>query len=301
MQFIKRFFVTNSVMSYHPKKMLITALFFATKSESTHLQLTKFCKRMSTVPGMGDVTSETVLAPEFLLVQGLRFCFDVRHPHRALKGLYLELMTLQSIARGDNKPDSWKSSSSLDKAVKELQKHLLEGYGPPTKFVSRIEAGYHKARSVLARAAVLSDSYFLYTPSQIAFAALHIADRKLVDDLLYAKSTFAPDIPDEARQRPSVDRIRGEIEACAACIRKAEIDDDAAKSLRKEAARIDKKLRLCQDPEKLDLVELNKAQKRDAENGAEQKEAKRRKLENQRKVDDDVFGPSLTAVKKESG
>jgi hypothetical protein len=38
-----------------------------------------------------QTTAEEVLAGEFLLCQGIRFAFDVRHPFRALEGAVLEL------------------------------------------------------------------------------------------------------------------------------------------------------------------------------------------------------------------
>lgn len=36
-------------------------------------------------------TGEQILAGEFLLCQGLRFAFDVKHPFRALEGAVMEL------------------------------------------------------------------------------------------------------------------------------------------------------------------------------------------------------------------
>lgn len=41
-----------------------------------------------------NTTAEEVIAGEFLLCQGIRFCFDVRHPFRALEGVILELKRL---------------------------------------------------------------------------------------------------------------------------------------------------------------------------------------------------------------
>ena len=79
-------------MTYAPTALLKTALFFATKTENYYFRLTKFAD------GIGKTTPEDVLASEFLLTQGLRFTFDVRHPFRALEGAVMEL---QAIARGD--------------------------------------------------------------------------------------------------------------------------------------------------------------------------------------------------------
>src|SRR4051794_7947519 len=78
-------------MTYHPTDILKTALFFATKTENFYFRLTKFAD------AIGKTTPEDVLASEFLLTQGLRFTFDVRHPFRALEGAIMEL---QAMANG---------------------------------------------------------------------------------------------------------------------------------------------------------------------------------------------------------
>src|ERR1700733_13422503 len=78
-------------MTYHPTDILKTALFFATKTENFYFRLTKFAD------AIGGTKPEDVLASEFLLTQGLRFTFDVRHPFRALEGAVMEL---QALSRG---------------------------------------------------------------------------------------------------------------------------------------------------------------------------------------------------------
>lgn len=54
---------------------------------------------------MPNTTADEILAGEFLLCQGIRFCFDVRHPFRALEGVILELRRLY--------PDEVRPSISL--------------------------------------------------------------------------------------------------------------------------------------------------------------------------------------------
>ena len=65
-----------------------------------------------------------------------------------------------------------------------------------------------------------------------------------------------------------------------------------------EFKRIDKKLYKCRNPEKIDLVGINKAVKRDggdAVGGADEKVVKKRKLERERseREGDDIFGGPL--------
>ena len=65
-----------------------------------------------------------------------------------------------------------------------------------------------------------------------------------------------------------------------------------------EFKRIDKKLYKCRNPEKVDLVGINKAVKRDggdAVGGVDEKVVKKRKLERERseREGDDIFGGPL--------
>jgi len=86
--FFRRFYVTNSVMTYSPNDLTKTCLFFGAKSEGQFHTLSKFAEMFP------NTKAEEILAGEFLLCQGIRFCFDVRHPFRALEGAILELNRL---------------------------------------------------------------------------------------------------------------------------------------------------------------------------------------------------------------
>lgn len=271
---------------------MTTALYLATKTENHHNSARSFAAKLAAVQGLEKTTPENVLAPEYLLVQGLRFCFDVRHPHRALKGLYLDLQGLLSITRGDPAPASW---GETGKGLRnKLQEQLSKRYGVPAKFSKRIEAVYARAREILQRQAIISDAYFLFTPSQIMLAAVWMADDSLVQDLLHAKASVVPD-NSNGRARAAVSRILDEIEACAEVLQKTDVDDN---SRPEEAWRIDRKLHKCRNPDKLDLVKLNQASKRDAtENGKlDDNIAKKRKMERETMEQEghDLFGPSLT-------
>jgi cyclin H len=83
--FLRRFYVTNSIMTYPPTEMLKTCLFFGCKAEGWYQSATRFADKFP------NTTAEEILAGEFLLCQGLRFAFDVKHPFRALEGAIMEL------------------------------------------------------------------------------------------------------------------------------------------------------------------------------------------------------------------
>lgn len=89
--FLRRFFLTHSVMTYPPPKMLKTCLFFGAKAENSYPRVNTFAEKFP------NTTGNEILAGEFLLCQGIRFAFDVRHPFRALEGAIMQLRTFGDV------------------------------------------------------------------------------------------------------------------------------------------------------------------------------------------------------------
>ena len=83
-------------MTYHPKQIMPCALFLATKTDNYYLSLRQFAEG---VPG--QTSADDIIAPEFLVMQSLRFTFDVRHPFRGLEG---GIMELRAISQGQGQP-----------------------------------------------------------------------------------------------------------------------------------------------------------------------------------------------------
>ncbi|ORZ25671.1 cyclin-like protein [Absidia repens] len=83
--YMKRFFLRNTMMDYHPKDILFTCLFMATKSESERMSIDEFGKNLQ-LP-----TTDMVLALEFPVSQGLKFEYMVHHPYRPAYGYYLDI------------------------------------------------------------------------------------------------------------------------------------------------------------------------------------------------------------------
>ncbi|CAM0135616.1 hypothetical protein VKS41_005267 [Umbelopsis sp. WA50703] len=88
--YMKRFFLHNTVMDYHPKDVLYTCLFLATKAENERLSIDEFCQRLR-VP-----SSDSVLNLEFTVSQGLKFEYCIYHPYRAAYGFFLDLQTVMT-------------------------------------------------------------------------------------------------------------------------------------------------------------------------------------------------------------
>ncbi|EAQ86223.1 hypothetical protein CHGG_07476 [Chaetomium globosum CBS 148.51] len=251
--FFRRFYVTNSIMTYPPQEMLIVALFFGCKAEGSFVSITDFVKTF------GRENPEEILAGEFLLCQGLRFAIDVKHPFRALRGALMELASLPDIDR------------------------------------ARLGAAETRAREILRFSPLITDAYFHYTPSQIMMAALSLADRGLAERLI--TQTFhhiapptdsgadtpaasgtdggpskesAPRSEDKAQIIGSVarDKVLGTIEACRDLLsrelpeRREHWTNRAV--IKAQITPLRKKLNKCRDPERWNLVELQRARREQA-------------------------------------
>lgn len=287
-------------MTYHPKQIMPSTLFLATKTENYYVPLAKFAR------GIKKTTEADILAPEFIITQALRFTFDVRHPHRALKGAVMELVALRA-GTGilPPPPPSIKTEQRAKKGPGEWKKEmekLPRGKEVPGNTEARINRAYDVAKRTLGQAAILTDAYFLYTPSQICFAALYMADRPLT--LFYLATKFP-----EARlaESPwSSEAAFQFVETPSTLAKLLRVLEDLAqllgsyrtgKEARDECVRIDKKLYQCRNPEKMDLVGLNKAVKRDGavDGQVSESAAKRRRLEreNERREGEELFGGEL--------
>ncbi|KAI1336368.1 cyclin ccl1 [Xylariaceae sp. FL0016] len=261
--FLRRFYITNSVMTYPPMELLKTCIFFGCKAEGYYMRLQKFAEKFP------DTTGDRVLAAEYILCQGIRFAFDVRHPYRALEGAVMELRRL-----GDFDDD-------------------------------RINRAHARTRDILKFSPLITDAYFHFTPSQIMLAALAMADEGLVQRML--REAFAG-------QAESVkDKTWGVIQNCRTMLEREppeRMENYWGTPEGKTAIKpLNKKLRKCRDPDRVDLVALQKARREQAMqktkpkvpatkadgdvfgNGKEnERESKRRKVASN---GDDVFGPPL--------
>lgn len=288
-------------MTYHPKSIMACALFLATKTDNYYMSLRQFAEGIP-----GDTSPDEVIAPEFLLMQGLRFTFDVRHPFRGLEG---GVMELSAIAQGQGQP----APHIPHQTAQDLQRGLLAIAPPPTPsstIPDRIARAHGTTREMLKSAAQMTDAYFLYTPSQIWLSAFLLADRPLAEFYLDTKlgtPTEPTATNDQSTlQNPLYDlrtKLLSVLHDCATLLQSytpLSSDPEQMKNLK----RIAKKLYHCQNPEK-----ANPAQKREAaqtptpsadtgpvtSESETERLAKKRKLEQEAKQrgGQDMFGPEL--------
>lgn len=298
--YFRRFYLSNSPMTYHPKDIFPTALFLATKTENHYIGLAQFCNIIQESKAKPKPSTEQVLAPEYLLTQGLRFTFDVRHPFRGLDGGWLELT---AFARGDAViTGSRRAASDIQKEMMALavpapwtdktkKEHVLQPAKTAQDAEMRAGDAHDHAKEIIVDAALLTDVYFAFTPSQIWLAALLLADEALTQWYLSVKLG-------DAASDALIGRVVTAVRACADMLA-AQLDGTAPSAGRRdELIAIDKKLYQCQNPDKRDLVSLNAAKKRGATNGAaDDTDGVMESATKKRKVraaeSDDVFGGSL--------
>lgn len=151
--FFKKFYLVNSVMEYHPKNILYTCVFLAAKSENYFMSIESFCKALP------KTEPKDVLDLEFIVLQSLKFTLLVHHPFRPLYGFFLDFQAV-----------------------------LL--HPTPLMYdvnVDTIGGMYDKAKKWLSDYALLSDVSFLFSPPQIALAAMYDIDKRITDRYLKRK------------------------------------------------------------------------------------------------------------------
>ncbi|KAF8213273.1 cyclin-like protein [Mycena galopus ATCC 62051] len=145
--YLKRFYLKNTVMDWHPKNVMLTALFLATKTTNNPISLEAYTNNIP------KTSPSDVLDLEFLVAQSLGFEFAVWHAHRALWGIWLDLQTVPN--------------------------------APPDRATSQSEVYDTALRYV--RVSRLSDAELIYTPSQIALASLSMASAQLATEWAESK------------------------------------------------------------------------------------------------------------------
>ncbi|KAI9646286.1 hypothetical protein NHQ30_005727 [Ciborinia camelliae] len=268
-QYIRRFYISHSLMTYSPTTILKTALFFSTKTENHYFRITRFAS------DIGKTTTEEILSSEFLLTQGIRFTFDVRHPYRGLEGAIMELISIAT--HKIPVPAELESQRPPN-----MQKLVLESHGI--------------ARRYLKTSALLCDSYFHYTPSQIMFAALYLASAPLTTFYLALKC-YNPSNLDTNTATSTHLKLLNLVKTLAQLL--FSIPEEQTPEQRQEIQALVKKLKKCRNPEKADLVGLQRMKREGVEgkDGREEDERiiKKRKMEREQRVkeEQDLFGGSL--------
>lgn len=185
--YVKRFFLEKSSLQYHPKNIMITSLFLATKTCEHHVDLDVFTSKLP------KQTRETVLENEFLISSVIQFDFVHWSAYRPLYGFTLDMESTLSSAEDGGVPVSSTTISKL-----------------------------HESAKALINSCAWSDLPFIYTPSHLALAALHVADndclalylaRKGLSDLVPQLQEIAKELEETASQKFDSSEMMAKVKA----------------------------------------------------------------------------------------
>lgn len=90
MAYMKRFYLENSVMDYHPRDVMLTALYLACKVEEFNVSIAQF---VGNLKGDRNKAADTVLSYELMVMEKLHFHLTVHNPYRPLDGFFIDLKT----------------------------------------------------------------------------------------------------------------------------------------------------------------------------------------------------------------
>lgn len=153
--FFKKFYLVHLAMQHRPRNVLYTIVFLAAKLENHFVSIESFCSRIP------NTKPEDILLLEFVVLSSLKFTLLVHHPFRPLHGFFLDFQQVLLI----HDPV----------------------YGVSVDNIGNL---YDRAKKWLNDHALLSDVCFLYTPPQIALAALYALDQQLTEK--YLRRKFPP-------------------------------------------------------------------------------------------------------------
>ncbi|GFQ80976.1 cyclin-H [Trichonephila clavata] len=141
-QYFKRFYLNNSVMDYHPKDIVVTCVYLASKVEEFNVSISQF---VANVKGDREKATEIILNHELLLMQQLNFDLAVYNPYRPVEGFLIDIKTRYT---------ELFDPEHLRPAIEE--------------FLDKIQ---------------FTDACFLYSPSQIALAAVAYGTAKFKESI----------------------------------------------------------------------------------------------------------------------
>lgn len=215
--FFRRFYLVNSVMEFRPRNILYTVVFLAAKLENYFIAIDTFCSRLP------KTKPEDILGLEFIVLLALKFTLLVHHAFRPLYGFFLDFQ-------------------------------LLLLHPTPAMYdvnVDTIGQLYDRAKRWLNDHALLSDAPFLFTPPQIALAALYDCDKRITDRYLRRKFLHETGDGTEGLAVALVsekEHFEHILKTIRKCIRVAKVETVTS---REESTKIDEKCFFALNPLKL--------------------------------------------------
>lgn len=152
----RRFYLSNSVMLFDPKAIMVAAAFLASKVEDAMSPVQYF--EEGTKLMNAPVTMTEILSAELTLLPGIKFDFMCFHPYKAVLAFTEDLRTFL-------KTDKGRTMATFTGDVR-------------TVIGQDLKAMHDGARQIVDDV-VVSDVPLLYSPGQIGMAALMVANEQV--------------------------------------------------------------------------------------------------------------------------
>jgi cyclin H len=91
--YFKSFYLSNSVMEYHPRIIMLTCAFLACKVDEFNVSSPQFVGNLRESPLGQEKALEQILEYELLLIQQLNFHLIVHNPYRPFEGFLIDIKT----------------------------------------------------------------------------------------------------------------------------------------------------------------------------------------------------------------
>jgi cyclin H len=153
---LRRFYLSNSVMVYDPKSIMVAAAFLAAKVEDATTEI-KYLEEGTNLMN-APVTQAEIIHSEIDLIRGNNFDLLCYHPYKAVLSLTEDLRTYLKSKKG----------RSLV--------HFQNGNQRP--IVGQDLKPMHDDAAKLVNDIIVSDIPLLYTPGQVGLAALMVANEQ---------------------------------------------------------------------------------------------------------------------------
>ncbi|KAL3945770.1 MAG: hypothetical protein SGBAC_000159 [Bacillariaceae sp.] len=153
---LRRFFLSNSVMVFDPKAIMVASAFLASKVEDAMTDI-RYLEE-GTIRMNAPVTQAEILPAEINLLSGINFELLCFHPYKAVLAITEDLRTYLKSEQGKS------LVQFSDGNQRPITGHDLKPM--------------HDAAQLIVNDVIVSDIPLLYTPAQIGLAALVVANQE---------------------------------------------------------------------------------------------------------------------------
>ena len=156
---LRRFYLSNSVMVYDPKAVMVASAFLAAKVEDAMTEI-KYLEE-GTNKMNAPVTQAEIIPSEIALLSGIHFDLLCFHPYKAVLAITEDLRTYLKSEKGRGLVQWTKNPNDTNRVI-----------------VGQDLKPMHDSAQKIVNDVIVSDIPLLYTPGQVGLAALMVANEE---------------------------------------------------------------------------------------------------------------------------